>query len=68
MKVRISYTVDVDPRFRRAINNHYGEKGLATRADVKEWFKRYGESANHDIMFDLDHVDEEVDESALEGR
>jgi len=31
MKVRISYTVDVDDRFRRAINNHYAKPGLASR-------------------------------------
>lgn len=50
MKVRISYTVDVDDKFRRAINDHYGRPGLATRAQVRAWFERYGESESDNVM------------------
>lgn len=36
MKVRLG-TIDVDDDTRRAINAHYGKKGMATRADVRSF-------------------------------
>lgn len=62
MKVRISYTVEVSDKFRRAINNHYGKPGMATREDVQQWYATYGDSADDDIMADLER-DEEKSES-----
>jgi len=58
MKVRICYTVDVEDRFRRAINNHYKRPGLATRNDVKSFCRTFGESIDADIMYDLDRAEE----------
>lgn len=49
MRVRISYTVEVDDDFRREINNFYGQEGLASREEVKRWFEQYGESMNDDL-------------------
>lgn len=58
MKVRIAYTVEVDDDFRRAINLHYGEPGLATREDVRDWFAAHGESASDDLMYELQESEE----------
>lgn len=49
MKVRIEYTIEVDDDFRREINRWYGQPGLASRKDVKDWFRDYGESMNDDL-------------------
>lgn len=51
MKVRVSYTVDVDDSFRRGINRWYGRPGLATRAEVRDWFQANGASMNDDISW-----------------
>lgn len=59
MKVRISYIVEVDDRFRRAIRHHYGETGLATRDELKRWFKQNGETMNDDIVFYLNQDESE---------
>lgn len=53
MKVHVSYTEEVDDDFRRAINAYYGKEGLATREEVKRWFRNYGSSMNVDVMFEL---------------
>jgi hypothetical protein len=52
----VSFIVDVSDEFRRAINYHYDQPGLATRADVKLWLEMYGHSCSDDIMFDLDRA------------
>lgn len=57
MKVRISYTEDVDDDFRRAIRIHYGGTGLATRLEVQRWFESYGSSENDNLMQELGHVE-----------
>jgi hypothetical protein len=57
MKVRISYVVDVDAGMRRAILHYYGwpdsgsrpQRRLATRKDVQNWFRDYGDSMNNDL-------------------
>jgi len=49
MRVRIEYTVEVDDDSRRAIRAYYGQSGLATREDVRDWFRRFGESMNDDL-------------------
>jgi hypothetical protein len=61
MRVRISYTVDVDDQFRREINRWYGRPGLASREEVKRWFERNGSSMNDDLSLqaDADERDEE---------
>ena len=43
MKVRITFTIEVDDDERRVINNHYGKKGLADRDEVRSWFTRFGQ-------------------------
>jgi len=62
MRVRIEYTVEVGDDFRRAINHHYGEPGLASRNDVKLHFRQYGHSVTDDLLYDLQVAEEEDDE------
>ena len=50
MKVRISYTVEVSDYLRRAIRHYYGETGLATREEVKDWIERYGSSEDDNLV------------------
>jgi hypothetical protein len=59
MKVRIDYTEEVPDRFRRAINFYHGQDGLATRQEVRDWFKEYGRSMDDDIIWDLDREEPE---------
>jgi len=59
MKVRIDYTEEVPDRFRRAINLYHGQDGLATRQEVRDWFKEYGRSMDDDIIWDLDREEPE---------
>jgi hypothetical protein len=54
MKVRIAYTTEVNDDYRRAINLHYGEPGLASREQVKRWIESYGSSADSDLMWELE--------------
>ena len=54
MKVLIHYTIDADERYRRAINHHFGETRMATRKEVKEFCRRYGETADDDILSEYD--------------
>jgi hypothetical protein len=53
VRVRVSYSTDVDDFYRRAINNHFGKPGLATRAEVQEWLRNHGSSSDDDIIYDL---------------
>lgn len=57
MKVRISYTVDVDDKDRRAINLQYGRRTPATRKEVQEFFRDFGENNEvlADLRYQLDH-------------
>lgn len=57
MRVRISYTVEVDDDFRRGIRRYYG-KGLATRQEVKDWCERYGNSEDDNIAWQEQQVRE----------
>lgn len=50
MKVRISYTVDVDDEFRAAIRFYYGKGGLASREEIINWVKQHGEDIDDDLM------------------
>lgn len=54
MRVRVSYTIEADDDFRRAIRLHYGKPGLASRAEVQEWMRNYGEAMNGDLSRSLD--------------
>jgi hypothetical protein len=54
MKVRVAYTVDVDDRIRLAIRSYYGISGMATRAEVVEFYKRNGGTLDNDILSDYD--------------
>lgn len=57
MRVAITYKVDVDDEYRRAINQFYGKPGLATREEVKDWFRAYGESMDDDLAITEDAPD-----------
>lgn len=58
MKVLIEYVVTVDDDYRRAINKYYGKPGLATRVEVKDWYRNYGSSMDLDLMRSLNEGDE----------
>lgn len=51
MKVRVEYAVVVNDDIRRAIRMHYGRDGLATREEVKEWYRSFGESMDDDLSY-----------------
>lgn len=53
MRVRVSYVEDVDDAFRRSINLHFGQEGLASRDAVKRWFRSNGSSGNDDLSWDM---------------
>ena len=67
MKVRISYTVEVDTRARRAIRHHYGEPGLATRHEVQRWYQQMGLQGDDDLLYDLDTAEPDNEQAAREG-
>lgn len=54
MKVRIDFTVDVDERFRRALRAYYGRTGLATRDEVRDWYKDNAASVDADMTQEYD--------------
>jgi hypothetical protein len=54
MKVRISYTVEVDDDTRRAIRAYYGAEGLATREEVRNWFIAQGEQGDLVLADEMD--------------
>jgi hypothetical protein len=49
MKVRISYTVEVDQRARRAMRHYYGIRGLATRDQIHDWFWNFGRTMDNEL-------------------
>lgn len=57
MKVRIDYTIEVPDSIRRQINAFYGEPGLASRKQVQDWYRAYGESMDQDLSWDAQGVE-----------
>lgn len=49
MRVKICYTVEISDHMRRKINEHYGEPGLATVQQVKDWYRSYGIQLDDDL-------------------
>lgn len=49
MRVRVEYTVEVPDEIRREIAAWYGDPGLASREDVKTWYREYGSSMDDDL-------------------
>lgn len=43
MKVHVAYTTEVDDEDREFINRRYGRPGLATREQVRDFFRDFGE-------------------------
>lgn len=58
MRVRISYTIEIDDDRRRSINEHYGRPGLATRNEVQDWYENNGSSKD----LDLDRASDDRDD------
>lgn len=54
MKVRISYVVEVDDTIRRAMRHYYGQNGLATRDEIKQWYEQNGGTLDDDALAELD--------------
>ena len=67
MRVRIAYTVEVDADARRAIRLHYGQPGLATRGEVRDWYRVHGSSGDDDLMWDLNIAEQAAAASSGEG-
>lgn len=49
MIVRVSYRVDVSDEIRREINAWYGRPGLASRDEIKDWYRANGSSMDDDL-------------------
>lgn len=49
-KVRVEFEYDSD--LARAVNAHYGKDGEATHAEMRRWFRNYGESCDSDILME----------------
>lgn len=49
MRIRVSYVVEVDEWWRRAIRAYYGQEGLATRDEVKSWCETFGDTMNGEL-------------------
>lgn len=56
-RLRVTQTVAVNDEYRRAIRLHYGQDGLATDEEVRNWIIRYGSSGDDDLMHDLANHD-----------
>lgn len=65
MRVRVSYTVTVDARLRRAIRRYHGEQGLATRAEVKSWYEMWGGTMDDDLRAEPAEGDEVLDNERI---
>lgn len=52
MNVKIDYNVDVSDKVRLAIARLDGKRGLATRGDVKVFFKRHGIDEGYEKIAD----------------
>jgi len=63
MRVRISYAEEVDDDFRRAIRLHYGRDGLASRAEIVEWFRTFGASMSQDLAVLVDSTPTRTEET-----
>lgn len=57
MRVRVCFTVDVDNFYRRAIRHHYGQDGLASNSEVREWLISAASSMDDDIIWDLQRAE-----------
>ena len=53
MRVHICYTIEVDDRYRRALNQRYGKSGLADRRELKQHFEQHGGTLDDDLESDL---------------
>lgn len=58
--MRVTYTVEIDDAIRREINRHYGKPGLASRAEVQDWYRSYGRSLDDDLSWSSDSVNQET--------
>lgn len=50
MKVRVSYSVDVNDTMRRKMREYYGQDGLATENEVQLWYEMHGHSKDDDLQ------------------
>ena len=49
MKVRVSFTVDVDNEFRKALGARGGYGTLPTRAELKKWYEHNAVALDDDV-------------------
>jgi hypothetical protein len=56
MKVHVSYTVDVDDHYRRALNHYYAQPGLASHESLREHFRQNGHTLDDDIIYEYDRA------------
>ena len=55
MRVRVDYETEVPDWYRRAVRQYYGKDGLATREELVDWFRAYGNSMDDDLTVIKDH-------------
>jgi len=55
MKIRITF--NFDKRVRRAINEYYGRKGLASHADCETFIDCAVNGVLEDVCYDMDRAD-----------
>lgn len=60
MRVRISYAVEVSDLMRRAIRGHYGQEGMATRQEIKNWYTLNGVCASGKAEHDQNKLEAET--------
>ena len=55
MSIMVKVQVDFryDATLARAVNSHYGKRGRATAAEMRDWVYSYGVSSNMDIVEEL---------------
>ena len=63
MKVRIEFTVEVPDEYRRILNAHHGRPGLASRQQLKDWYRGMGEDNGDALMGDMLRDEEWREES-----
>ena len=54
MKVRVCYTIEVNERFRRALNYYHGVDGLASRDLIKRHYEAWGDTMDEEVLWEYD--------------
>ena len=53
MRVRVSFVVNPDENFRKALRAYTGKEGLASREEIKRWYQAAAFSMDDDMLHDF---------------